>query len=203
MPETTTPSPSLPATLEVGGSMRLAGNLSLLTGTSLRLSSARLLDDSGAAGNFTMPEDKNATLNLGALRDAEGYIDNVDVTVSGASGTTLNLEFRNLAGVLEQRCLQLVPGYEDEDETQNKDELSGEAVEDNFQLFKQQSIRLLEKLLKNFLIELSNHLRDRAATPKKEPSGENNHYEAFHAINKSATDIIAPPQKQLKNITWI
>ncbi len=198
MPEARTQPPSLQATLEIAGSVRLAGDLSLLAGSSLRLSSARLLDDSGAAGKFTMPEGKDATLNLGALRDAEGYIDNVQVTVSGASGTTLNLEFRNLAGILEQRCLKLVPGYEGEDGAQDEDEPWGETAEDNLQLFQQRSIRQLEKLLKNFLTKLSNHLRDSAVTPKKGSSGENTHYEAFHAVNKNGAGIVATATKKIE-----
>ena len=192
MPEAKTPSPTLPATLELASSVRLAGSLCLLDDGKLQLSSTRVLDDVDQSGTFVMPSERAATLNLGALRDRAGFIDNVDVTVSGASGTTLKLTLRNQEGELEKRCLILLPGYRKEtDAAGEDDDLSTDLPEDNLQLLKQQSIKRFEKLLKQFLVELCQHLQTLSTKTKQVTSGENIHYEAMNAIKKNGMDIIA------------
>ena len=186
-PDAKTPSPSLPATLELANAVRLAGNVCLLDDGTLQLSSSRVMDDAASSSNFTMPAEKDAVLNLGSLRDHDGFIDNVDVVVSFASGTTLGLTLRDPEGTVEQRCLKLLPGYRAEDESldNNTEELAG----DNLQVFKKQSTVELEKLLKKFLGALSDYLRQRSLKSRQVTSGENVHYEAMNAIRENGLDI--------------
>lgn len=191
MPEAKSTPATLPATLEMDGAVRLAGELSLHDDGSLRLSSTRLLSDTAQAeSKFSIPAVKDAILNLGALRDAEGFIDNVDVTVSGASGTTMLLRLRHQNGELERRCLKLLPGYQKGNDEPKEEEVETTSTEETLALFRDKSRDQLRKLLKRFLIDLCNHLLDLSARSKQVTSGENAHYEAMNAVKKNGMQML-------------
>ncbi|MEH6581944.1 MAG: DUF1631 family protein [Halioglobus sp.] len=180
-----TPAPTLPATLELEGPVRLAGELCLLADGRLQLSSTRVLDDAGRTGKFSMPARKAAILNMGALRDREGFIDNLDVTVCAASGTTLILAFLNSKGDLERRCLSLLPGHEEDGETAENTARPLDDDSDILPTLQLQSIEQLDKLLVKFLDDLCSHLLTLSAKTKQFTSGEDGHYGAMNAISKN------------------
>ncbi len=206
MPDKKASAQTLPATLELASSARLSGELRAINKGSLRLSSTRALDDVGRSANFKISVGESAVLNMGTLRDSAGFIDNLEVTVSKVEGATLQLELIDKNGSLEKRCLNLLPDSNDEDPSQaHSSDLSRYRPDDCLQVLQQQSVSGLEELLKDYLIDLCNHLLDLSAKSKQVTSGENVHYEAMNAVKKHGIKIIGSVSQRVnehyKNLT--
>ena len=113
MPEAQTPVSSLPATLELEDSVRMKGKLCLSGEGKLKLSAIKIIDPQGNKGKLSklVFPGKAAILNLGALRDDLGFIDNLDIIVTEVLGTEVLLHFAQPAGSLERRFLALLPDH--------------------------------------------------------------------------------------------
>jgi diguanylate cyclase (GGDEF)-like protein len=187
------PLPTLPATMEIDGTVRLIGRLSWQGPGQLLLAKTRVLDDTPSFSKLHVPPVRDAVLNLGSLRDNLGFIDNIDVRVIGTNNTDLSLEFRTPDGEREQRLLPMLPGYDNSEPCEEEDETSSEPLEADqiLALLRDQSTSGVETLLKRFLIDLCNHLFDLSARSKQHTSGENLHYEAMNAVKKNGMKMIA------------
>ncbi|MFK8048240.1 MAG: DUF1631 family protein [Halioglobus sp.] len=206
MPDKKASAQTLPATLELASSARLSGDVRAIAKGGLRLSSTRALDDFGLSANFKISVGESALLNMGTLRDNIGFIDNLEVTISEVQGTALQLQLVDPEGDLEQRCLKLLPNTNSDSTAQTEDSSpSSYRPDDCLPVLQKQSIAKLEELLKDYLIDLCNHLLDLSAKSKQITSGENVHYEAMNAVKKHGMKIIAAVTKQVneyyKNLT--
>jgi diguanylate cyclase (GGDEF)-like protein len=192
--------PTLPATMELDGKVRLIGKLSWQGEGRLLLAKTRVLDDSGTFNRFNVPPVKEAVLNLGSLRDNLGFIDNVDVRVIGTNNTDLSLEFSTPDGELEQRLLPMLPGFESDEPCEPEVEVAPEPLdaEELLALLRDQSTSLVATLLKRFLVDLCNHLFDLSARSKQHTSGENLHYEAMNAVKKNGMKMIAAISREVR-----
>ena len=111
MPEARTPvSSSLPATLELGNALSIKGDLCLSGKGNLKLSVIKIVGPQG--NNKTLDQvispSKTAILNLGAIKDHLGFIDNLDIIVTDIQDAGVLLHFAKPTGSLEQRCLALL-----------------------------------------------------------------------------------------------
>ncbi|MEH6567698.1 MAG: DUF1631 family protein [Halioglobus sp.] len=193
MPEAQTLVSSLPATLELEESVRIKGDLSLSGEGTLKLSAIKIIDPQGSKSKLSQLVflGKAAILNLGALRDKLGFIDNLDIIVTEILGTEVLLHFAQPAGSLERRCLALLPDHrKDSDMTTGNIDQDTDRGKMPLQLFQEQSITQMETLLKRFLVDLCNHLLDLSGRSKQITSGENIHYEAMNAIKKNGMAIL-------------
>ncbi|MFT5332797.1 MAG: diguanylate cyclase (GGDEF)-like protein [Halioglobus sp.] len=206
MPDKKASAKTLPATLALASSVRLSGELSAASNGGLCLSSAWALDDVGLLANFEISVGESAVLNMGILRDKAGFIDNIDVLINEPVGTTLYLKFVDQEGDLEQRCLTLLSKSNSEDPAQDgNSDLSSYRPDDCLRDLQQQSVSQLEVLLKDYLIDLCNHLLDLSAKSKQVTSSDDVHYEAMNAVKKYGMKIISSVSVRInehyKNLT--
>lgn len=193
MPEAQTPLSSLPATLELEESVRMKGDLCLSDEGSLRLSAIKIVDPQGKKKNLNQVifPGITAILNLGALKDNLGFIDNLDIVVTEILGTEVLLHFAQPAGSLERRCLALLPSQRKEDPGSNgKTAPYIDQGKNTLLLLQDQSITQMESLLRRFLVDLCNHLLDLSGKSKQITSGEDIYYEAMNAIKKNGIAIL-------------
>ncbi|MEH6590865.1 MAG: DUF1631 family protein [Halioglobus sp.] len=193
--------PTLPATMELDGKVRLIGKLSWQGDGQLLLANTRVLDDKDTFNRLHVPPVKEAVLNLGSLRDNLGFIDNVNVLVTGTNNTDLSLEFSTPDGEREQRLLPMLPGYGGDEPSEAQVEPAAEPLEaeDLLTQLRDQSTSLVEALLKRFLIDLCNYLFDLSARSKQHTSGENLHYDAMNAVKKKGMNVIAAVSQEVSS----
>jgi len=184
--------PVVPATLAVGESVHLAGNLSLLDTGEFQLSSIRGLNNKGYSGKFKIPKNKDSILNIDAARDSEGNVIDIHVAVVGAEGSTLCLDPKNNDDAVKKRCVSLLsensshPGRG----AKTKGPNDKTSTVNNIELLQKQSIAQLRDPLQKFMDDLSGHLLDLSAISSDLAPGESIHYTALNAIKNNRDNII-------------
>jgi len=182
-----------PATLELEGAVRLAGELSALEDGRLRLDATRLLAGPAAGGKVSLRSGMAATLGV----RSPGGTEPVKVSISSISGQTLTLEFEDDNSSAARRCRDAIAGRP---VTANEEPLMGASAEYTQYLawLKEQSLARLRTLLEPFFADLSRQLLDLSGRVKQGESGDNPYYDACVAIRQGYPQIIDAVLEQLE-----
>ena len=183
-----------PATLELEGAVRLAGELTALQDGRLRLDATRLLAGPAVGGKVSLRSGMVATLGL---RGPGGGSGPVRVSISSISGQTLTLEFEDDNSAAARRCREAIAG---KPAAAPADPLMGASAEYTQHLawLHDESLARMRTLLQPFFADLSRQLLELSGRIKQDESGQNPYYDACVAVRQGSPQIIDAVIEQLE-----
>ena len=190
MPKTNPLSAVLAASLEVGSNIALSGRLSALDNGQLQFSSSQAKEMSQNPGKLSLYTGTEAVLRLSDQPHQQGLSSGVKVIVTELSNELISLSFLDGGSRPAQLCLQTLLPQQQVD-ISDVTNLTQDTQESNTLMdLQQQSMSLLDDLLRNFTRHMEEHLLSLSSRTKQATSGLNSHYEARNIVRKINSDMI-------------